>query len=408
MILSIAWKNIWRNKTRSSVLIASIALGMAGGLFICALSLGMIQQRIDAAIRNETAHVQMHHPHFLVEKEMEDTLFSPLEKLAFIYSLKEVKAATARIKLTGMIATATKGAGVTIMGIDPVREKEVSGIHACISEGAGSYLDATTTPNAIVIGKKLAEELKVKLRSKVILTFQASNGDLVQAAFKITGLYKTSNTPYDEVHVFVRHSDISRLAGYNSRKAHEIAIVLKDDRYTLHVKDTLAGRYPEATTQSWKEVLPEVGMISEATTISLYVIMIIFLLGLCFGIINTMLMAIMERTRELGMLMAVGMSRRRVFYMIMAETVLLSLTGALIGIGAGLGITTWYFHRGFDLSRFASGLEQVGYDAVVYPFLTPDFIAGIILLVVFTGLFSAVIPARRALRLKPAEAIRKG
>lgn len=117
-------------------------------------------------------------------------------------------------------------------------------------------------------------------------------------------------------------------------------------------------------------------------------------------------MAIMERTRELGMLMAVGMRKRKVFFMIMLETVLLSLTGAAFGIAGGLGLIHYYYKFGFDLSQFSSGMEQIGFDAIVYPFLETNFIIGIIVLVIITGIVSSLIPARRALKLKPVEAIR--
>lgn len=138
----------------------------------------------------------------------------------------------------------------------------------------------------------------------------------------------------------------------------------------------------------------------------LIIVMVIILLALCFGIINTMMMSVLERNRELGMLMAVGMSKRRIFTMIMLETILLSLTGAFIGMCFASIIIQYYNKVGFDLSIFASGMEKFGMKAIIHPFLTLSFYIILTVMVILTGIISSLIPARRALKLKPVEAIR--
>jgi ABC-type lipoprotein release transport system permease subunit len=138
----------------------------------------------------------------------------------------------------------------------------------------------------------------------------------------------------------------------------------------------------------------------------MYLFVGIILAALAFGIVNTMLMAILERTRELGMLAAIGMSKTRLFLMVMLESVFLSMTGGILGVALASGITLWFGRKGINLGAFAEGFGKLGYDPVIYPALDPVFLLNITLMVILTGILASVAPARRALRLNPSEAIR--
>jgi len=137
-----------------------------------------------------------------------------------------------------------------------------------------------------------------------------------------------------------------------------------------------------------------------------YIYISIFLLALSFGIINTMLMSVLERTRELGMLMAIGMNKKKVFQMIMLESVLLTLTGGMIGMIISALLINYYSVAGINLSMWAEGFEAIGYASIIYPSLSWSLFLGITLLVIITGILSSIWPARKALGLNPAEAIR--
>ncbi|MDR2409657.1 MAG: FtsX-like permease family protein, partial [Bacteroidales bacterium] len=132
----------------------------------------------------------------------------------------------------------------------------------------------------------------------------------------------------------------------------------------------------------------------------------IIMFALAFGIINTMLMAILERTKELGMLMAIGMNRKKVFSMIMIETIFLTIVGAIAGMVAGWILIQITGKTGLNFSSVGEGLESVGWSAIVYPTIDAFFFFGITLLVIVTGIISSIIPARKALNLNPVEAIR--
>ena len=157
---------------------------------------------------------------------------------------------------------------------------------------------------------------------------------------------------------------------------------------------------------NWKELSPEMNYLTEAMDLYMYIFIIIILLALLFGIINTMLMVVMERTKEIGMLMAIGMNRFRIFSMIVLESILLSLTGGVVGILVGTLFSKWKSTDPIDLSMWAEGYQQLGYDAYVYLSLEPVMIVNVTIMVIITGVIAALYPAYKALRNDPADALR--
>ena len=181
---------------------------------------------------------------------------------------------------------------------------------------------------------------------------------------------------------------------------------MKDHSLLTQNTEILSGTYQELLVQNWKQLAPELGYINEIGDMYIYIFVVIILLSLGFGIVNTMLMVVLERVKEIGMLMAIGMSKLRIFWMLMLETVLLTATGGFLGMVFGLAVSFATQKNGIDLSFYAKGLEEMGYSALVFPVIEPKMIVIIGLLVLATGILASIYPARKALKYKPAEAIR--
>jgi ABC-type antimicrobial peptide transport system permease subunit len=164
--------------------------------------------------------------------------------------------------------------------------------------------------------------------------------------------------------------------------------------------------YPHLSVLSWKQIQPFLLAMSSMMDQFTYWILIIILFAVAFGIVNTMLMAILERVRELGMLMAVGMNRRRIFLMIMLETVFLSLTGGLIGMVLSAVIIHYTGIKGLNFAGWAEGFEAFGYSTLIYPTLYKSVYIILTVMVIITGILASIYPARKAMRFKPAEAVR--
>jgi len=410
MLFSIAWKNVWRNKLRSLIVIISIIVGLLGGLFYLAFSNGMAQFQIGASIKTEISNIQIHNPKYLANDEIIYTITNPEEKISKILAIDEVEAATSRIKSMAMVSSANSGTGVTINGITVESEKNISDLYTKII--SGSYFD-TKLRNPIVIGNKLAEKLKVKVKSKIVITIQDTDGNITYGAFKVAGIYKTYNTMFEQVNVFVLKKDLSNLISFGENQTTEIAVLTKHNDNTDVVKAEIKNIFRDdiqnenLVVRSWTEINPILKMLNEMTIQFTMIFVIIILVALSFGIINTMLMAIMERVREIGMLMAIGMSKARVFFMIMLETIFLSITGGALGLLISWIIISITNKTGIDLSSVAEGLNAIGYSSFVRPELGLFFYFFIGSMVVITAIFASILPARKALKLKPSEAIRQ-
>lgn len=245
-----------------------------------------------------------------------------------------------------------------------------------------------------------------RLGSKITLTLQSADDQLVTPTFRVKGIYKTSNTMFDGMTAFVEKDKLDEYTGLKKDEVHEITIISKDDATGNLLGEKLAAVFPDQSVLSWKKISPELAMYADFGKLFNYFYVVIILFALAFGIINTMLMSVLERVKELGMLMAIGMNRMRVFTMIMLESVFLSLTGAFAGMFISGIIIKMFSERGLNFGMWAEGFEAIGYASVVYPFITADTFIGITLLVILTGLLAAIWPARKALKLNPAEAIR--
>jgi len=403
MISSIAWKNIWRNRVRSGVIISAITIGMFAGVFTATFYKGWINQRLEAGVETEVSHIQIHHSKFGENFELNSSI-PEANKLADNISREEfVNGVSARMVAQAMIASSETGTGVKILGIDPEKEKTVTNLYTKIPDG--QYFEGVKR-NPILIGKKLAEKLKVKLHSKLVITLQDSQGHLTNEAFRVCGIYSVGNGMFEEMTVFVLKTDLSRFVQLDENTTHELVVHLEDHGELDSSAKTLAEKYPDLLVQNWKQMTPELGILNEYGNIYIYFFIGIILLSLGFGIVNTMLMAVMERVKEIGMLMAVGMSKFRVFWMLMLETVLLTLTGGFFGIMLGIAVTLATMKTGINLSFYAEGLEDMGYSSHVFPVIEFEMVSVIVILVFITGLIASIYPARKALKYKPAEAIR--
>lgn len=404
MLFKIAWKNIWRNRIRSIVVIIAIAIGLTGGIFSAAVMIGAGESRIKSAIDKETSHIIIND----LKYEENSELKYNIDKSEIIQNDLNrnnlVNNYSSRVKINAMISTANAGAGAVIFGINPEDEIKVTGLYKSICDSCGNYL-SHEKGNQIIIGKKLSEKLKVKLKSKVVLTFQDINGILTGGAFKVAGIYRSGNTMFDEFNVFVSKKDIQRLLNVDSSFIHEIAIKLEDIDKLNSVSDKLKSNYPLNSVKTWKEIQPEVGMIADYLDIMLIIFLSVILLALGFGIVNTMLMVVLERTKEIGMLMSIGMNKIKIFLMIMIETILLTFTGAIFGIIISTSLIAYFAKTGINLSAYAEGFEAMGYESIIFPEISISFYIQLVILVFLTGVIASIYPALKSLKLKPAEAV---
>ena len=410
ILLRLAWKNIWRNKVRSGVILGAIAIGLFSGTFVIAFLTGWIIRSINDDIDTQYSHVQIHDTAFLANYDINayfirDEIEDKMEQFCGRDAALHVSTKIAyRLNLTGMLASPHNAVGVTAKAIWEDEERQVTTVWKYIPDTLGTFLNDDTRM-AMVISEEIAEKLKVKLKSKIVFTFQNVDGDMQSIAFRVGGIYKTTTM---SLSVFVKYSDIVDYTGLPQVAVHEVAVKFADIETCSIVASQLKNMFSNMDVQEWRELNPGISMYFAFTDFMGIVILAIFLFALSFGIINTMLMAVLERTRELGMLGAIGMSKGKIFNMIMIETVFLTLLGSIVGIILGVVLVMPLQKSGIDLSIFITDyFEDFGFSSIVYPLLNLKMLLQIVVLVILTGILSAIYPARKALKLKPLEAIRE-
>jgi ABC-type lipoprotein release transport system permease subunit len=404
MLFQLAWKNIWRNKTRSLVVAGSVMVGLWVGAFTMAYVFGMIDQRLQDAVENEVSHFQIHHPRFEDDNEARFLVPQGPELLTIIQKDPRVKSAGARVITYGMIGSAQTSTGGKFLGMDPPTEEALTGIKSKLTQG--EYFQENSH-NKVIISERLAQKLKVKLRSKIVLTFQDTTGNIVAGAFRIIALYKTYNTGYDDTHVFLKSADLWDLLGTQGQYQ-EIAVLLHDPQHLESILTELSALYPQGKFESWKELAPELGLMVDSFDQYMIIFIIIILLALSFGIVNTMLMAVLERVREIGMLMAIGMNRWRIFSMIALETLYLVLIASPLGLLLAYLTISHLGEAGMDLSAlYQEGYAAYGFKSFIYPKLENIYYFRIFVMVAITAILASIYPAVTAVRLNPVNAIRK-
>jgi ABC-type lipoprotein release transport system permease subunit len=303
-----------------------------------------------------------------------------------------------------MLATSTGSAGVLIHGVVPDNEDKVSRLKQKIIEGDGFIAGKR---NQVLIGKKLADKVKLSIGNKLVITFTNKDYDIVSAAFRVAGIYQSDNTPLDERNVYIHVDDLNRLMGLED-ECHEIALLIDDDLVLDEVGAQLKSVFPALQVEDWRAVSPETRMMIETTDTYSIIFIAIIMLALMFGIINTMLMAILERTREIGMLVALGMNKLRLFLLVMWETVLLTLAGAPVGLIMAWLLIQYYGSAGIDISSFAgSAMSGFGFSSLFYPEFPWSKLVTVLYIVCLTALMASLFPSYKALRLVPVEAMRQ-
>jgi putative ABC transport system permease protein len=372
----------------------SVVLGVWAGTFINGVYFGMGQNRKEIAIQHEVSHIQVHHPRFKDDKEAVYSL-SKDSMAQLLSGVPEIAAFSLRTVGGAMIANVSGSRGITVNGIDPEAEQTTRPLKDFLVEGV--YLD-TALKHRAYLSTRLAERMNLEVGGKVVLTLLDTAGNIVAGAFRVCGLFRSENAPFDEQNAYVLKSELDVLLGTPGR-IHEAAILLKEESSMERVSALLAQRLPGAQVENWQEMSPETALVINSLDQITVVYIVIIMLALAFGIVNTMLMAVLERSREIGMLLAIGMNRTRLFLMVLLETVLLTLAGLLPGLLLSIGTIEWLGRTGLDLSKVAGEvMRSFGYGAVIYPFVPPETIIQTIVMVAITALISAIFPALRALK----------
>ncbi len=401
MIAIIAWRNVWRNKGRSLVVIGAMVIGIWAMAFGGGFMQSFLTSYIESSIKHETSNGQVHNPQFTQDYDIQYSIADYKGIVEFLKQNEAVEYITTRTLVNGMISSSRQATGVKIIGVNPQEEALVTEINNLVIEG--EYFEGTSS-NPVLIGYKLAEKLKVGVKSKVVLTFQDIEGNITAGRFRVAGILKAASLSISESSAFVLKEDLNRLLNLGDN-IHEIAYTTVSETDDEALAKTLQANFPDDKIESWKELSPALVFMEQWMAATLKILIVIIMSALAFGIINTMLMAVLERIRELGMLMALGMKRTKVFLMIMFETIYLSTVGGPVGLLIGYLTISYLGKSGIDLTDYSEGLEAIGYESILYPILNASDYIQIVIGVLLTAFLASIYPAWKAIKLRPIDAL---
>jgi putative ABC transport system permease protein len=412
LVPRMAWRNLWRNPRRTSLTALAFAVGVFLLIFFLGLGDGMHEKMIETGVRLGSGHVVIE-PRGARDRVAANLLLAPdasravREVLASPELAARVKGSAPRLLVSGLLSSANNSTGVQVIGMEPQRERGLSLLPARVVEGSFLAADGATPP--VVVGTALAEKLEVDLGSKVVLMAQA--GTQIQSQLlRVRGIFATGLEDVDAHVVTMRLGDLQRMLG-RPGVISEQAIFLKRAEAAERVRDLVAAglRRKPVSVLTWREALPQLDQFIAIDDAGNYIFNGILLVMVTLGVVNTILMAVLERRREFGLLVALGMRPRSIALMVTVESALLTALGAGVGLVAGLAAHRYFAVHGLDISTMSSeslSVAGVAIDTVVYSHLYPGRVPGSILFISLLGLAAALYPALRAARTPPTEAMR--
>lgn len=407
-LVTVAWRNLWRHRRRS--LITATATAVAVALCMAALCFqdGTFALMFDVMVEQQLGHVQIHHPDYPGRRVLQDTVHGADALVSALEARPGVAAVAPRAQGFALVGTEARSTGVLLVGVDPVREERVTPFGS-EKIRSGRWLDPAPS-GGIVLGEKLAEELKVSLGDEVVAVTQASDGSLGSALFHVVGTSRTGSSQMDRSGGFVHLADAQDL------------FVLPDEVHAVTVITTNpdgVGAWVEGARRDlgsdavqilpWWDASPQAAQLVGMQDFSAAIVLVIVFGAAGFGVMNTMMMSVFERTRELGVLKALGMRPGRLVALVLVESVLLTGLSAAIGLVLGGLLDAWLVWHGLDFSaQLEDGMSFAGIvlDPVVKGVVRWGSVVRIVLALFFVAVGASIWPALRAARLEPVVSLR--
>ena len=403
--LWIAWRNLMRNRRRSILTFTTIALGLVVMIFSDGLMAGSEMDILYNLVRLQGGHVEIR-----VKPERERPLgasrLRPTELDALIGRLEahpSVDGVSPRIILPGLATNNRTSRSVQVVAVEPEREKRVNSI---VFQGSPQYLDATGGREALV-GKPLAEALGLQTGDHLDLVIQGPAG-ATNVTFKVQAVYNTNFGEYDKSFVFIPLDQAQRLL---FKGATNVAVLLNKPEEAPQLARTIEGWAESAKIETPYEVVPwqeaQAAILDALAAKNTTMILLggIIVLIAAFGVLNTMLMSVYERVREIGVMMALGTKAREVVLLFLLEGFLMGAMGGFAGAFLGVALTGWMSTVGISLGNY-SGVSNIPISNVLYAQVIPSHVVVFALFVVLVAVASSLYPALSASRQQPAQALR--
>lgn len=407
MLFAIAWRNLWRNARRTLLSMFAIAFAVIILLFMMALQKGSYEDMIKNSLRLHTSFMQVQRTGYLDDKFMHLALTNVDEIVRMVDNVEYVEACAPRINAPALVSFGKHTSGAVIFGVDPKREAEVTSITQLIRKG--TYLDPENKTGAI-IGTTLAKNIGANIGDKIAYFGQGADGSMAPGLLTVIGIYSTGTPELDKSSLMAIYDTIAETYTLEGR-AHEVAVKIDSLKHLDQVQSAIAAKLntmqrEKDTILTWVQLLPGVKQGIDMDWKSGQIMYAVLLMVVGFGIMNTFLMSFMERIREFGVLLSIGMRPLQISRLIAIEAMLLTISGLIVGLILGSLLTYYFQVYGINLGGAADLYAQYGMSPVLHPALSWNLVWRTSIAVVVIAFVVAIYPAYKVTTLRPVEAIR--
>lgn len=409
LLIRTATRTLLRNKRRTFTTVMSIALSLAVIFWLLSLMEARANYLIDKILSLAGGDMQVYKTAYFEDKRLADVMKAPLPDLSPAIGAPSIQ--TERIHLPGLVAAAEESFPFFLNGVDPINEPKASRIKEFLAEG--EFLqpdpDGKCADHPIYIGRKLSQLLRVGVGDKVVFLGQAADGTLGNELFRVKGIFNSRSGDFDKFHAFTTLSCVRKVGALDG--VHEIAFKLSNPKEIDRIeKDVEKILPPDLKAIGWKAANPMVSQLLTFNDGIIALLTFILVTIVIFGTLNTLLMSVHERSKEFGVMLALGMRPTQLMTVIVLEAFLMAIAGFALSLVIGGGLIAYHHWKGFDLSLFignGKNFQGVLLDtSVVYPdYAVAPFIKASAFMVLFVTL-AGIFPAYRAGRLTPVDTIR--
>lgn len=400
ILLPFAWRNLWRNRRRTMITLLVVAVGVWSVIAFNALIRAWADSSLSGSLKNMTAEAQLHFPGYLDDPDMTRTFGTPSGTLAAYLDSSAIESWAPRVRTPGIVQSEYETLPVTLVGMQPEREAGVSFIADAVKHGR-QLRDGGD--DGVLLGRHLADRLKTDVGKRIVIMANDADGALVERGARVVGIYAAAPDIEDQF-LFTGLAPAQRFLHATDRLS-EIALTTSNTQSLESALSTLRESAPNLDVAGWPELQPMTKAINDLTDGFIYVWLWVMFVLVAIGVVNTQLMAVFERTREFGLLQALGFRPGWIVLEVVLEAVQIVGFGVVIGALAAI-LTVQALHGGISLGGLSAGADFLGIERVLYPRLDAAEFTTTVVVIWVLGVLTTLWPARRAARIDVVEAMR--
>jgi putative ABC transport system permease protein len=397
LILKMAWKNSFLRLSRTILVILMIAVSMSMMLALQGLYDGMAENMLDKNKRSDSGDITLYAKGYRLNPEIKNSISDAKKIKTEIQKMDGVSAVMMRLSADGLASTARKSSFASVIGIDLKEEEKFGAFSTFLDSGELNF-----SKRGALVGIELAKTLKLRLGSKLVFSTQDAKGEINSIALRVRGIIQTTNIKLDNFAIYIQRDKVSKFLALETTTATQVSIKSAD----TNLQKGLQTRYPDLEVKSFFQLQPMMQMMQDMMVIFNSITFFIVMLVVFIGILGVMYVSILDRVREFGIMLGIGMAYKYIRLQIILESLIIGCVGFILGSILGVLFLYYLMIYGLDLSAFADAMQSFGYDTILYATIKLSYFTNTFLAIMMASVLSVFLPLRKIKKLNPVEVIK--